>query len=144
MYYILRNELIRDYYMLCNSLIVFFQVTKHEIAFLLFLKMWLPAILSSFLGYLSCITGYSLYCFLRICKEHTPSETNGKWLQKLRAKFNAYLDECEDRMQDRVKQMNDQHRGKRTEGTCIGIAIPSIFLRKRRLKTWLEKMTRNW
>jgi len=63
---------------------------------------------------------------------------------KLRAQFNAYLDECGDRMQDQVKQMKDQHRGKHTEGTCIGIAIPSIFLRKRRLKTWLEKMTRRW
>ena len=65
-------------------------------------------------------------------------------VENLRAQFNAYLDKCEDRMQDRVKQMNDQHRGKHTEGTYIGIAIPSIFLRKRRLKTWLEKMTRRW
>jgi hypothetical protein len=40
--------------------------------------------------------------------------------------------------------MKDQHRRKHTEVAYIGIAIPSIFLRKRRLKTWLEKMTRRW
>jgi len=62
---------------------------------------------------------------------------------KLWAQFNAYLDECEDRMQDHFKQMKDQHRGKHTEGTCIGIAIPSIFFRRRRLKTWLEKVTKD-